>query len=139
MNFTLSDFMQLSQFPALLCSAIDQRRYEDVAAMVTSNGVWHRQGNQLVGPAAVLEAMQQRRTDMAIAHIVTNVIVEPTEGGATVTFHCIPFSYIGEAPKPFPLGAPGQIARWTVDCVTENGTWKATNLNSEMLFKTESQ
>jgi len=59
--------------------ALDTRRYEDVAALMAEAGIWQRQGAELVGPAAVLEALQARPAKRTTCHVVTNLRVELEE------------------------------------------------------------
>jgi hypothetical protein len=137
----MEDFLPSSvvaaQLPAVFFGALDERRYEEVAALMAENGIWHRQGKALTGPSGVLEAVEARPADFATAHIITNVIVEPSEGGAVVTFHSTVFTHKGDAQNPFPLVAPAQIGRYAARCAIENGSWKIVDLSNVVLFKAE--
>lgn len=133
----ISNVEQLASLPATFFGAIDQHRYEDVAALMAKDGVWHRQGKVLAGRDAVLEAMRQRNTAMATAHLVTNLIIERSAGGATLTFHGVGLGYEGPKGRPYPIVGPAQIARYVADCVQEDGAWKIAKMSNEVLFKTE--
>lgn len=55
---------------------LDERRYESLAGLMAPDGIWHRQGKVLKGPAQVLAAVQSRSPTMRIAHIATSLAVE---------------------------------------------------------------
>ncbi|MEO6985770.1 MAG: nuclear transport factor 2 family protein [Paralcaligenes sp.] len=54
---------------------LDTRCYSDVAALMAPNGVWLRQGQKLVGPDAVLAALNARSATRTTCHAVSNIRV----------------------------------------------------------------
>jgi hypothetical protein len=128
-----------AQLPALFFGALDERRYDDVSALMADRGVWHRQGKALTGAADLLEAMHARPADFATAHIITNVVVETVGEEAVVTFHSTVFTYKGSIEGPYPLAAPAQIGRYVARCALEAGGWKIADLSNVVLFKEEAR
>ncbi|AZY48213.1 nuclear transport factor 2 family protein [Bordetella avium] len=59
-------------------AALDERRHDDVAALMASDGVWYRQGRELIGPQAVAQALAQRDPARETAHVVSNLRAEMT-------------------------------------------------------------
>ncbi|OZI77669.1 nuclear transport factor 2 family protein [Bordetella genomosp. 12] len=83
-------------------AALDQRRHEAVAALMDHDGIWHRQGQALVGPAGVAAALAQRDPARETAHIVSNLRAEMTASDR-VQVHFYLVAYDGrrgdEAPR----------------------------------------
>lgn len=82
-------------------AALDQRRHDEVAAMMADEGVWHRQGQALQGPAAVAQALAARDPARHTAHVVTNLRAEVLDAGRTrVRFYLVAYeSRTGGAPQ----------------------------------------
>ncbi|KRC77850.1 hypothetical protein D3C87_348610 [compost metagenome] len=73
-------------------AALDQRRHDDVAQLMASDGIWHRQGRALTGPADVAAALAERDPARETAHIVTNLRAELTDAGrARVRFYLLAY------------------------------------------------
>lgn len=73
-------------------AALDQRRHDDVAKLMASDGTWHRQGRALTGPGAVAAALAERDPARETAHIVTNLrseLIGP--GRAQVRFYLLAY------------------------------------------------
>lgn len=56
--------------------ALDMRRYSDVADLMASDGIWFRQGAELLGPEGVLAALNARPVSRTTCHIISNLRVE---------------------------------------------------------------
>ena len=61
--------------------ALDQRRHEDVAALMAEDGVWMRQGKALRGPQEVLQALHARPAGRTTCHVITNLRLLYASGG----------------------------------------------------------
>lgn len=61
--------------------ALDTRAHEAAAALMAPEGVWMRQGETLLGPGAVLDALNTRPPERTTAHIITNLRLEAKEAG----------------------------------------------------------
>lgn len=73
-------------------SALDQRRHDEVAALMAPDGVWHRQGQALVGPQAVAAALAERDPARETAHIVTNLhAASDQDGRVRVHFYLLAY------------------------------------------------
>jgi uncharacterized protein (TIGR02246 family) len=55
---------------------LDRRDDAGVAALLTEDGVWVRQGKRLEGPAAVLQTLQARPAGRTTRHLVANIVVD---------------------------------------------------------------
>ncbi len=87
-----------------LFAAMDDGRYADVAGAFTPTGVWHRAGKALRGRAAIIAAMEERPAGRLVRHVITNVIVDVSDG-AHAEGRCYVTAYAGprsEAPPSRP-------------------------------------
>lgn len=70
--------------------ALDDREYGTLAALLASDGAWHRQGAVLRNEADIMEAVARRSPTMRIHHLLTNVFAEPCgEDEAEVTAYML--------------------------------------------------
>lgn len=72
---TTTDVVQLTQRLHAFFSHLDERRYEDLAAMFLPQGRWLRQGRWVEGRAAIVQALQARPASMRVRHLLSNVLV----------------------------------------------------------------
>lgn len=72
---TAEDVVQLTQRLNAFFSHLDERRYEELAAIFLPGGRWLRQGQWLEGRDAILAAMKARSATMRVRHVISNVIV----------------------------------------------------------------
>ena len=84
--------------------ALDDRDYEQLASGFAEDGVWSRGGEDLVGPAAVREAMEKRPADFETQHLVLNLVVD-LEGIDSATVRYTIAGYAQTADKPYHLHA----------------------------------
>lgn len=78
---------------------LDRGNYEAVAALMAEDGVWVRQGKELVGPDAVLGALRGRPADFVTRHLLSNLLVEITgDREATVAYELSVYGRKGEEP-----------------------------------------
>jgi hypothetical protein len=71
---TAEDVVQLTQRLHAFYSHLDERRYEELAAMFLPEGRWLRQGQWLEGRDAILAALRDRPATMRVRHIISNVV-----------------------------------------------------------------
>lgn len=106
--------------------ALDEKRYKDLAALFTQDGVWNRLGVDLTGPDAILESMATR-TDWLTAHLVTNIRIQIVDQNRVDTTQYITlYRHEGWQPEagPPPVVLPlGVLKHW--DTHVRIGTeWK---------------
>jgi len=56
--------------------ALDGGDFDTVAACMAEQGVWHRQGRALRGPAEVRQALADRPAGRTTAHLVQNLVID---------------------------------------------------------------
>jgi hypothetical protein len=79
-----------------LFAAMDDLRYDDVAAAFSAEGVWHRAGLALRGRDAIVGAMHERPVDRVVRHVVTNLLIEVLDD-ARASGRCYVTAYAGPA------------------------------------------
>jgi hypothetical protein len=65
-----------------LYRCLDERDYKGVAALMAPDGVWHRQGEQLVGEAEILKALSKRSPTLVIHHLLSNMFADVADDDA---------------------------------------------------------
>lgn len=119
-------------------SGLDRRDNEAVAGLMADDGVWKRQGTELVGPDAVRAALAQRDPRRQTAHIVSNLWIEQaTPDSARVRFYMTAYETLTS-----PDGVVGEPRMLGVrDCVDElvrvGGAWRIARKQSRRLLPAE--
>ncbi len=115
---------------------LDERRYEDMAAMMAPDGVWFRQGTELRGPAEVLQALRLRAADSSVRHVMANGFADvDAQGEASVQIYQTVYkgdAALGEVPV-----APGPDSMSAVSArlrLGEGGLWQIVSLRSSRKF-----
>jgi hypothetical protein len=119
---------------------LDERRYEELADIFATDGVWHRQGRELEGRRMIIETMAERSESLAIRHVLTNVDVSPREDGTIEVFgYVLVFRSSGDAREAGPLAMPSapstlQSIRDTYKLVGDS--WKILRKEARSVFTT---
>jgi hypothetical protein len=110
---TAEDIAQLTQMLHRFFSHLDERRYEELAAMFLPEGRWLRQGKWLEGRPAIIGALSARPASMRVRHIISNIVVTrrfATE--AEVQAYMTAYRQLeGERPALFSINLVGNVFR----------------------------
>jgi hypothetical protein len=117
--------------------SLDGSDFQAVSSLFASNGIWHRQGKQLVGPAAVLEALLDRPAGRVTAHMVQNVVITVIDTqSASATYLNMVYRCDRKEPssEPAPMH-PLSILKY-VDSFTKDpkGNWLLLSKTSKPIF-----
>lgn len=118
--------------------ALDSYDFAYLETILTPDGVWHRQGKALKGPAMVRQAMQEREPGARTRHLVSNLLIDKlTENEAEARYYMTAFRSDGDAarPKPDQVALPRAIALYTVKLARSGDRWLFTSINGETTFK----
>lgn len=122
-----------------LWAALDSNDYDDVANSFTDDGVWHRQGKQLAGPAGVRAAMAERPKSARTRHLITNALVNAVdENNATIQFYLTVYHHTADpadAPPPAPMNMPLTVALSKASLRKGPSGWKIRELKSADTFR----
>jgi len=105
---------------------LDEKRYPDLADLFAAEGAWVRLGKELVGPAGILSAMQERDSWLTM-HVVTNLIVRLVSPDmAETTQYVTLYRQEGYDPAsgPGPVVMPLGLLRHADTLVHRQGQWK---------------
>ncbi|TKR53309.1 nuclear transport factor 2 family protein [Allopusillimonas ginsengisoli] len=114
--------------------ALDARDHAGVAGLMAARGTWVRQGTSLVGPEAVLQALEERDPQRVTAHIVSNLWIEiATETEAQARFYMTAFETRSGQDTPQMLGVRDCVD----DLILEDGTWRIWRKESRRILPAE--
>lgn len=107
------DVTQLTQTLHRFFSHLDERRYEELAAMFLPEGRWLRQGRWLSGRSAILEAMTSRPATTRVRHLLSNILVTPrSDTEAEVQAYLTAYRQVeGQRPSLFSINLVGNVFR----------------------------
>lgn len=115
---------------------LDQKRYEEMAALFTADGVWVRLGKQLVGPAGILHEMNERE-DWLTTHLVSNIEINVIDENRAETMQYV-VQYRAEnydpASGPAPVVPPMGVLRHRDQLVRDGEAWKFKRKTSRAVF-----
>ncbi|MBV6304869.1 nuclear transport factor 2 family protein [Candidimonas humi] len=118
--------------------ALDSSDFDAVAACMASQGVWHRQGAALCGPAQVRAALAKRPAGRTTAHMVQNLVIDIVDPGlAQARYLTLVYRHDAPAPPsgPVPLGTPLSISIHEERLVrTPAGDWLVQEKQSRRKF-----
>jgi len=108
---TAEDVVQLTQRLNAFFNHLDERRYEELAAMFLPEGRWLRQGRWFEGRPAIVGALQARPATMRVRHIISNVLVtRRSEDEADVQAYMTAYRQLeNQAPSLFSFNLVGNV------------------------------
>jgi limonene-1,2-epoxide hydrolase len=113
---------------------LDDRNYKAIAALMAPGGVWHRQGAQLSGEAAILEALGKRAPTLVIHHLLSNLFADiAADGSAEVTAYMLVARYDSGSPLtgPAPFNGIENIRTIRVKLVPTAEGWRVQRMSSD--------
>ncbi len=116
---------------------LDDSAYEALASLLLPDGVWHRQGKELVGPDMAKAAMVGRSKTRRIAHLLTNLYaVAADQGVADVTGYMLVVQHdTGAMPTgPLPLAGIDNIRTLRARLVATDAGWRIARLATEAVL-----
>jgi hypothetical protein len=117
---------------------IDAGDFNAVAQLMAPEGVWHRQGEQLKGPAGALVALGKRDPRIASAHLVCNPVVDLLEPGlAEVSALVLVLRTVNEGASVPPVPAPRAVLRCQDRLVRTEQGWRFLVKRSAAVFRSE--
>ncbi|MDX6007664.1 nuclear transport factor 2 family protein [Cupriavidus necator] len=116
-------------------AGLDRRDHACTARLMARNGIWHRQGEELVGPDAVFAALERRDPYRGTGHLVTNLWVEHgSETTARLRYYMTAYETLtgtdGSMSKPKLLG----VRDCTDDLVMEDSQWRISCKRSRLML-----
>lgn len=106
---------------------LDESRYAELVACFREDGVWHRQGKALKGPAQIMAAMQERPRTQRTRHVISNVFLsEADENSATLIAYMTAYRFDdgSERKPPYPIDGPFRFNLVKIRFLRERGAWR---------------
>ncbi|MFM0045590.1 nuclear transport factor 2 family protein [Paraburkholderia sediminicola] len=115
---------------------LDDRKYDELIRLFAANGVWHRQGVTLEGPAKILDALQARPADLTTRHLLTNVVpvVESADSVQAVMYITVFADNGPQQPSPLPMALPLQVGVYRARFVLID-EWRIAELRGDPTFR----
>jgi len=118
--------------------ALDGHDFAACAASIAADGIWHRKGNPLVGPDAVLADLSGRGPETVSMHMITNCVVTPTaDGQADARYYALVYrcdNHVGAPGTAAPLVAPVSILIYEDRLVKVVNDWLVAERRSRRVF-----
>lgn len=107
--------------------SLDDRKYDLLASLFSEEGVWHRPGQRLKGPAMIYAALKDRPAKELRRHAVTNCIVS-TQGEDKAEARSYFTVWAGDTDaagtRPVTIKAPFRVGVATTRFVRVNHEWR---------------
>ena len=117
---------------------LDDGDYDGLVALMAADGVWHRQGKMLRGPAMVLEAMKARPAGVTTRHLVSNMLVDVIDPDhAEASCYITVYAYTGDKKPddPAPLELPLQIGTYRIKLTRTPQGGRINEIAAKMAFR----
>jgi hypothetical protein len=120
-------------------NCLDDRRMEELAALMAPDGVWVRQGRELRGPAMVLEAMTKRSPTVNTRHLLSNQELTASEADCVQgRFVAAVYSHdSGEPQAVAKLELPRSIVVFEAKLGRTSEGWRIAHLSNRRVFAHE--
>ena len=121
-------------------AALDAGDIDGVAGLMAADGVWHRQGKALRGPAEVLAALRERPPGRVTAHLVNNLVIDLDASGqqATARYMLLVFRHDRAQPGDGPVPIAGSLLSITATTdhwrAAPHGGWLAVLKQGQTVF-----
>ena len=119
---------------------VDQRAYEQAAALYTEDAEWQSLGVVLHGREEILKALYGGLADGTIRHIKTNAVVsvadeDHAQARWTNTVYYTADTRIEESDGPLAFEGPHRVQDFMADFVRTPEGWRICNRDSKLVFR----
>ena len=117
---------------------LDERRYDELSELISVDGVWHRQGEALRGPAMVRAALLMRLAGTVTRHVVSNLLVDLSdETNPAASFYMTVFRHDAEKPAegPVAMELPYAVASCRAALARTARGWRFMELAARPAFR----
>jgi hypothetical protein len=117
---------------------LDECDYESLTALMTADGLWHRQGKELRGRAMIMEEMKARPVGFVTRHIVSNFVVDTTgPDHAAASLYITVFAHQAEAgaSPPHPMALPNIVGVYRIKALRQADGWRLQEIRSTPVFR----
>lgn len=117
--------------------ALDEARFADAATAFATNGAWYRKGEVLRGPDQVARAYEGRNPDLRTRHVVSNVLLTPSDEGQEFSVYITLFAGNASASAVPTIRGPAMILTSNGTLISQAGQWKIQTKRTTRQFGIE--
>ena len=115
--------------------ALDEARFSDAATAFATNGEWHRKGEVLRGPDQVARAFDGRDPDLRTRHVVSNILLNPSEGGQEFSLYITLFATNASSDAVPTISGPAMVLTSNGTLINQAGHWKIRTKQTTRQFR----
>jgi hypothetical protein len=118
---------------------LDDREYDRIPNLFSSDGVWHRRGVATIGPGQIQQSFVEIPPVMPTVHLVTNLQIDqvsPHEAHAVFYVLVLRSSFgvnLGSTPRPMEM--PLMLTLHKTALTTAVGEWRITMMRNDPIFR----
>ena len=118
---------------------LDASEAEAVGSMVSPDVVWVRQGQRLVGVAAICRVFGERPPDRMIRHHLSNIVItlEGRDKARSKAYYAV-YAHEGLV-RPRLISGPERVGDYHAEYVRTDQGWRISHLRAERLFTASNQ
>ena len=138
MSTQAMDELICSQVFSKMCLKLDKLDDEGVTQFFTDDGVWHRQGKTLNGRKEMLQALNERPTNLFVQHILHQLVCEHVDSGhikASAYMTVYRKAYPEKVVPPLPAQAPDMLIIWDAEFTRKGDSWLISHLDNKPLYR----
>lgn len=117
---------------------LDAFDYPRLIGNFAPDGLWAREGRELVGHAQILAALAQRPRNQVVRHLITNLIVDATSSSeACAGAYNTAYRALDVAAESLPARIDAPLGLWVLDArlACREGVWRITALRQAQQFR----
>jgi hypothetical protein len=128
------DHWQCQSLLLRFIQSLDAGNADEAVTLLTPDVMWHRQGEVLVGRAAVREVINRRAPDRILRHHLSNIVVTVCGplNAASVAYYAV---YLHEGPAlPRVINGPVYVGDYHAEYIKVEGSWGISSLRANRVF-----
>lgn len=136
-NASLLDELACQNVVVRFMHALDTGDGATAAALFAADGVWRRQGKDVVGHAAIQAAIAARPPGVVLRHHLTNIRIDlrAPDSATGESYYCLYRAEVApDARPPYPIAAPTRSGVNRHAFVRRDGRWLMTHNEAHPIF-----
>lgn len=118
---------------------LDDREYDRIPNLFSSDGVWHRRGVATTGPDQIRQSFVEIPPVMPTVHLVTNLQIDQVSPHQVrAVFYVLVLrssSGVNSGSPPWPMEMPLMLTLYKTDLTSAAGEWRITMMRNDPVFR----
>ena len=118
---------------------LDDREYDRIPNLFSSDGVWHRRDVATIGPDQIRQSFVEIPPVMPTVHLVTNLQIDQVSPHqAHAVFYVLVLrssSGVNSGSPPWPMEMPLMLTLYKTDLTSAAGEWRITMMRNDPVFR----